>query len=118
MLTGTRTRYQNAIDKARRHGGARAAQPLGNGRYAVASASSAATYTVRILTRDGRLLDVRCTCPAGQKESPCWHAAAAWIRWTGEAAAQPVQPAARPRLSPELIEQWKRELWPHAYPAA
>jgi hypothetical protein len=69
-----RSRIQAALFRARAHGGAKAAQPLGEGRYRVVGLRG--TYFVALF--DGETS--RCTCTAGTFGQPCYHAACAWLR--------------------------------------
>jgi hypothetical protein len=34
-----------------------------------------------------------CSCPAGQREAPCVHAAAVWLKQLGQRACRPAHPA-------------------------
>ena len=70
----TNEKQQRAIRRASIYGGARLAEPLGNGRYRVVGRSGVA-YTVAV---DG--WDFRCDCPAGLADCACWHQAATWLR--------------------------------------
>jgi hypothetical protein len=72
--TQRRSRIQAALFRARAHGGARAAQPLGDNRYRVTGLRG--TYFVALFDNETS----RCTSAAGTFGAPCYHAACAWLR--------------------------------------
>ena len=69
-----RSRIQAALFRARAHDGAKAAQPLGDGRYRVVGLRG--TYFVALFDNETS----RCTCTRGSFGQPCYHAACTWLR--------------------------------------
>jgi hypothetical protein len=69
-----RSRIQAALFRARAHGGAKAAQPVGENRYRVVGLRG--TYFVALFDNETS----RCSCTSGSFGNPCYHAACAWLR--------------------------------------
>jgi uncharacterized Zn finger protein len=99
MTTGTRGSYQRAIDKATALRTFARVQQQGPGYYLVPASAEGIFYTVRVDSR----ANFTCTCPAGQAEKVCYHAAAVWIaRLRDSSAGGPLlapattAPSARP----------------------
>jgi len=82
MTVGTKSQYQQCIDRAQRMGGTTRVTELGDGSYRVVG-SRADLYTVRV-DAEG---NYACTCPAGRHDTPCWHSAAAWLLRAAQSAA-------------------------------
>jgi uncharacterized Zn finger protein len=82
MTAGTRSTFQNAIDKAAALGTYKTVRQAGCGRYLVPG-SRGVVYTV-LVSLDG---EYSCSCQAGQHDHPCYHQAATWLRRLGEQAA-------------------------------
>ncbi len=80
-----REKIEGRLLAAKVNGGAAAAEPRGNGRYTV-EGRSGARYTVWALNAETFF----CDCKAGTTSgTPCWHAAAAFLRIiAGRATAQ------------------------------
>src|ERR1700722_19410399 len=89
--TQRRSRIQAALLRARAHGGAKAAQPVGDNRYRVTGLRG--TYFVALFDNETS----RCTCQAGTFGQPCFHAACAWLRSIADRAV-----ASRVDLAPWL----------------
>jgi hypothetical protein len=66
----TREKLEGRLEAAKVNGGAAAAQPRGDGRYAV-TGRAGDRYTAHVLSLDA----IRCDCKAGQFGNACWHAA-------------------------------------------
>jgi hypothetical protein len=81
VTAGTRTTFQNAIDKAAELGTHKSVRELAPGRYSVSG--TAAVYTVTV-DSDG---EYECSCRAGQLSRPCYHQGGVWLRRLGEQAA-------------------------------
>lgn len=62
--------WERAFSKAATIGGDRRLVVLSRNRFRVRSATTADTYWLRAYGAR-----VWCTCPAGQNDRPCWHAA-------------------------------------------
>lgn len=73
---------QGRLQAAKVNGGASAAQPRGDGRYVVTGRADA-RYTVHVASLDA----IACDCPAGIHDKPCWHAAAAFLRYVADSTA-------------------------------
>ena len=80
MMAASKSQYQRAIDKATAQRTYAQARQTEAGEWTVPG--SGGTYMVRLL--DGEL---RCSCPAGEREIPCYHAAAVWLRRASESIA-------------------------------
>lgn len=93
MTIGTKSQYQQCINRAQRQGGVTRVTELGGAAYAVLG-SRGDRYTVRVDVEG----NFSCTCPAGRHDTPCWHAAAAWLLRIAQQAAG-ITPAAAPRES-------------------
>src|SRR5205809_1525839 len=89
-MVATRSSYQRAIDKAESLGGARLVVSVTGAVYTVRGSVAPAAYTVT-LGADGEL---HCSCPAGSRDIPCYHAAAVKLRQWGEQAAGHIARAA------------------------
>lgn len=118
-MVASKDQYQRAIDKATAQGTVKTVQYHGAGSYTVSGARGVRYHVGRQF--DGSL---RCTCPAGQVASPCYHAAAVWLRLKGEqmcrtqaAAAISVvaAPASRPSLRRNLMDDAERALVTEIY---
>lgn len=72
-----RSRIQAALFRARVAGGAKCATPRGRDLYTV-TGRAGDRYTVLVAGLESD--HVRCDCKAGFHGTPCWHAAAAWLR--------------------------------------
>jgi hypothetical protein len=91
-----RSRIQAALYRAGAHGGAKAAQPLGDNRYRVIGLRG--TYFVALF--DGETS--RCTCASGSFGNPCYHAACAWLRSLAERTLRAAEAPPRVDLEPWL----------------
>src|SRR5439155_11541586 len=99
QMVATRGADQRAIDKAAAMGGARLILSARGGRYTVRGSVAPITYLV-VVGQDGEL---RCTCQAGQREIPCYHAAAVWLRRAGERASRPTPIQQRSGLGEGIV---------------
>lgn len=77
-----RAKVQGRLHAARVNGGAAAVTPRADGLYTV-TGRAGNRYTVRAFG----LEDLHCDCRAGQFGTPCWHAAAAFLRIVADRAA-------------------------------
>ncbi len=81
-----REKIESRLLAAKVNGGAAAAEPRGNGRYTV-EGRAGARYTVWALNAETFF----CDCAAGTKSgTPCWHAAAAFLRIVADRATSRV----------------------------
>ena len=84
-----REKIEGRLEAAKVNGGAAAAEPRGNDRYTV-EGRSGARYTVWALNAETFF----CDCKAGTTSgTPCWHAAAVFLRIVADRAAAPVSGA-------------------------
>ncbi len=78
-----REKIEGRLEAAKVNGGAAAAEPRGNDRYTV-EGRSGARYTVWAMNAETFF----CDCKAGTTSgTPCWHAAAAFLRIVADSAA-------------------------------
>ena len=90
MTTGTRTTFQNALDKAAERGGLLLVRrELGRGQYEVRG-SHGRLYAVTVAAGE-----YACTCTAGQLGRPCYHQASAYLLRAAQSAAGIAPAAAR-----------------------
>ncbi len=81
-----REKIEGRLQVAKVNGGAAAAEPRGNGRYTV-EGRAGARYTVWALNAETFF----CDCKAGTTSgTPCWHAAAAFLRIVADRATSRV----------------------------
>ncbi len=81
-----REKIEGRLEAAKVNGGAAAAEPRGNGRYTV-EGRAGARYTVWALNAETFF----CDCKAGTTSgTPCWHAAAAFLRIVADRATSRV----------------------------
>lgn len=82
MPATVREQLEGRIRAAWVNGGPSAAIPRGSDRFMVIGRDGASRYTVHVLTAER----ATCDCPAGIHGRFCWHAAAALLRRTADAA--------------------------------
>ena len=80
--TTYRSKVEGRLQAAQINGGAAAAQPRGDGRFLV-TGRAGDRYTVKVFDLETML----CDCKAGRYGTPCWHAAAAYLRIIADRAA-------------------------------
>lgn len=79
-MLGTKAQYQNAINKARKLGGSRLIVSQTSTNATVRGTNGTLYYV------DRRFYD--CTCAAGQRRIPCYHAAAVFVSNASQASAR------------------------------